>query len=124
MPRLPRHLAFVMALLGFLVAAPTASAGWVTVKNETSQTIIIQEMCTLAGKPVRGKAVRLLPGETYREYHARAGEKQVHLYDDGEPKKLLADETMTWHTRDQNYAIQTMKSTTRLVTETPTVAKK
>ncbi len=101
--RNPRILATVIAVLGLLGYASPASAGWVSVKNDTKQTLVLQEIGGPLLRPIRGKCIRLLPGETYREFHALAGEKQIHVFDASDLTKPLLRELLSWKAEDRAY---------------------
>jgi hypothetical protein len=73
-------LRLVTIMLVMLVLQTQASAGWLTVKNDTKSTIILEEV-TEGPIVKRGKTIRLLPGEVYREFSLNPGEKKVHIYD-------------------------------------------
>jgi hypothetical protein len=96
----------LLLCLVLLLVAEHAHAGWVTIKNETEQTIVIQEFGGQRGRLIRGRSIRLLPGETYREYQARAGEKQIQIFDSANITMPLAWETLTWPSGDIAYRIR------------------
>lgn len=81
---LPLSLAFVA------VAAPSgaADAGWVTLKNDTNRVVVIQETVDCQGQPKRCKPVRLLPGESVREFQPTATIK-VEVFDGQNPGQPL-----------------------------------
>jgi len=100
-----RILSTVCAVLGLLGYASPASAGWVSVKNDTKQTLVLQEIGGPLLRPIRGKCIRLLPGETYREFHALAGEKQIHVFDASDLTKPLLREQFNWKAEDRTYLL-------------------
>jgi len=66
-------------LMAALVIAAPVSAGWITIKNDTDKTIVVQETSTLNGKLTKGKSYHLTPGEVLKEFQTGAGEKTVLL---------------------------------------------
>lgn len=89
-----------------LVSSSTSFAGWVCIKNDTKQTLIIQEVTDgLIFK--RGKVVRLLPGEVYREFQTQAGEKKIQIFDSRALTKPVYQGKMTWHAEDLMLKVET-----------------
>lgn len=105
MPRLIHFLLVVAAVLGLFGPASAAQGGWVTIKNDTKQTIVIQEVGPL-NRPVRGKAVKLQPGETHREYHLLGGTKSVVISDAAAPNAPLHTDKITWEKADAAFAVK------------------
>ncbi|MBX9627425.1 MAG: hypothetical protein K2X82_26715 [Gemmataceae bacterium] len=81
---LPLLAAFVL-LTGTTGAA---DAGWVTITNETGRVVVIQETLAANGQPKRCKPVRLLPGESVREFQPAATVK-VEVFDGQQPGRPL-----------------------------------
>lgn len=80
LPRL-RIVALVAAVAFVFGPADAANAAWVTIKNDTGKTIIVQEVVVVGGEVKRGKPTRLMPGETVREFLANPVAKQVEVFD-------------------------------------------
>jgi len=96
----------VLAAIGWV---GSAQAGWLTVKNDTEQTVVLESVCD--GMLVkRAKSVRLLPGETYREFRLVPGERKVQLFDGSAPGKPLGrpigQGTLTWKLADQTLRVE------------------
>lgn len=102
--RFPIALALALALFG---TADAAQAGWITVSNDTKQVIVIQETSGPLNRPVKGKCVKLQPGETYREYSLLGGTRNVVLFDATAPNTPLASEKMTWDKTDAAFSVKT-----------------
>ncbi len=101
-----RFTAILLALIGWVLPAPAA---WLTVKNDTKQTVILESVCD-AVIVKRTKTVRLLPGETYREFRLVPGDRKVQLYD-GTPAdkslgQALGQGTLTWKLTDVTMLIE------------------
>jgi hypothetical protein len=109
------HLWLVaLTLIGVGLSTPSASAGWVCIKNETKIPLIVQE---LPDRPTarRGKLVKLLPGEIYREYHRTAGERKVRIFDARTPGKPLGQGKLIWKSADVMLRIELADHVARLV---------
>lgn len=101
-----------------LFAAPAADAGWVTIKNETNQTIIVQECATVGGQVRKGKPVKLVPGETLREFQASAGQKCVQLLEPGLLlNKSLGQAEVKWVDGDHGFAILKVGDKVKLLSD-------
>ena len=106
MLRLRHILPTVAAVFGLLGSAAPAHAGWLTVTNDTKQVIVIQETGGPLNRPIRGKVVKLQPGETYREFHLLSGTKSVTVYDADALTAPLATAKMTWEKDDAAFAVK------------------
>jgi len=102
---------FVLFLV-LLLLADSARAGWIVIKNETKTAVVIQEVADKPGK--RGKQVRLLPGEVYREFHLLAGEKKYEVYDPKAPTKPLCRETLSWKATDLTFKVELVEKVVKL----------
>lgn len=91
-------LAGLVALL--LAIASPATAAWITIKNTTKQTIILQETGGPLNRPIKGKSIKLQPGEVYREFQLLGGCRNVTIFDSDAPNTPLAVERFTWDTDD------------------------
>jgi hypothetical protein len=95
------------------LSALPARAGWFSIKNETKTAVLIVEV---PAHPTakRGKPVRLLPGEVYREYHAAAGEKHLRVLDAKSPTQVLCDAKVKWPVEDVAVRVRTADKITKL----------
>src|SRR5438128_10285846 len=88
MSRALRVLVLIIAAGGLLLASPVvASANWITIKNDTGKAIIVQETVLVKGEVKRGKAVNLLPGETFREFTPGPTTKRLDVFDSKNPDR-------------------------------------
>lgn len=110
-PNSSRILAIAVLVLGF--TSSPASAGWLTVKNEMKVAVLLQDVPD-SPTAKRGKPVRLLPGEVYREYHAAAGEKQLQILDAKSPTTVLCDVKVKWPVEDVTLRVRTVGTETKL----------
>jgi len=105
----------VLAVIGWGLPA---QAGWLTVKNDTAMTVVLESVCD--GVLVkRTKSVKLLPGETYREFRLVPGERKVQLFDGSQPGKPLgqplAEGTLAWKLTDQTLHIESKTADAKTV---------
>lgn len=113
MPSTWRRL-LVLAFAAGIVSANRTDAGWVSVRNDTKQTLLIQEVpATLGGKP--GRCIRLLPGECVREFHAKPGEKRINVLDPSQPSKPLCQAKLVWVMADLTLRVRTENAVVRLI---------
>ena len=105
----------VLAVVAAGFGANTATAGWVTVKNDTKQVIVIQEVGGPLNRPIRGKCIKLQPGETYREFQLLAGSKNVVIFDSEALNVPLVQDKLTWVKDDAKFEIQPDGATVKLV---------
>ncbi len=119
MCRSPRLLLHALALIAVTAIAGPASAGWICVKNETKASLIIQEVPDHPGAK-RGKLVRLLPGEVYREYQPAAGARKVQVYDARCPGQPLCVDKMVWPAKgDVTLKLESIEEVVRLAPVPP-----
>jgi len=98
-----RLVALVAALAVALGSATGADAAWVTIKNDTGKTIVVQEITVVNGQVKKGKPTNLLPGETIREFLPGATVKKIEVLDPQNANQSLwsgnlncKDETQTF----------------------------
>jgi hypothetical protein len=104
----------LLALCGVGYCSPNVSAGWVCIKNELKVAVVIQEVPERP-RTRRGKMVKLLPGEVYREYHAAAGERRVQVFDPRDPDKPLCSAKLKWPAKgDVTYELEIIEQKIRL----------
>ncbi len=104
-----------LAFAALLLWSDPAQAGWITVKNDTKQVILIQEVGGPLNRPIRGKCIKLQPGETYREYQLLAGSKNIVLYDSEAPTAPLSQDKLTWVKDDATFSIAPDGKSIRLI---------
>jgi hypothetical protein len=101
-------LAFASALVAAVAFVGTADAGWLTVKNDSTKTVVVQEVVTVNGKQVRGKPIKLLAGESFREFQNTPGIKSFEILDTGTPAMTLWKDNLNCKAEMQSYSITTM----------------
>jgi len=70
------------ATVALVVGAPSlVEAAWVTIKNDSGKTIVVQDIVVVNGQVKRGKPTTLLPGETIREFLPGPTVKKVEVLD-------------------------------------------
>lgn len=83
-----RLVPLAAALLTVVGSVAAADPGWVTIRNDTQRVIVVQNSVTVDGRTKRCKPVRLLPGESLREFHA-APTLTLEVFDGKNPMKSL-----------------------------------
>ena len=111
----------LLAAIGLLVVPSSGFAGWICIKNETKLAVVIQEVPERPGLK-RGKLVKLLPGETYREYQPTAGEKTVQVFDARTPTKPLCAAKLAWPAADVTFKVEAAEQAARLAPVKPEAA--
>lgn len=116
--RLSTIRVLAMSIAGVLFAGGTASAGWICIKNESTDAVVLQE---IPDRPTSklGKVVRLLPGEVYREYQPHAGEKLIQLFDLKNTSRPLFFGRLTWPKGDVALKIRNGETAVKLVPVVP-----
>lgn len=116
-----RRLLLLTALAVLPLAAGSASAGWITITNDTNMVIVIQDSGD-GKRPGKGKLIRLMPGETHREFQLGAGDKKVQIFEVNAPKKPLFEGPMKWKADDLSLSVQPDGKTVKLGAPVPPVA--
>lgn len=124
MCRAPRFRVAALAAVALLASAGAADAGWVTIKNDTTKTLVLQETVTIDGKVKLGTAVRLLPGETVREFRATPAVKTVVVCDCAKAGVALFRGDLNITDDTQTFSITTDGKTTTVKAVKPVVVAK
>lgn len=75
---------------GALVASASDSqAGWMGFRNDTKDTIIIQETLTIGGQPRLGRPQRLFTGEAVRDTPPVGGQRRITVFDANNPNQPI-----------------------------------
>jgi hypothetical protein len=94
----------IAALLAVAGLSGAAHAGWVTIQNDTNRVVVIQGSVTCEGHVRRCKPVRLLPGESLREYHSNPS-LTVEVFDGRNPSTSLGTSTLTIKSEKQAFTV-------------------
>ena len=87
-----------------------------TLKNDTNKVLVIQEVAVAPNGVVkRGRPIRLLPGETLREFQAMPGEKRVEVLDMMAPAKPLFSGKIAWKADTPSFSITADAKATNVV---------
>ena len=97
---------YLLALGIGLAANSIAAAGWVVIKNETKQVLVVVEIAGTPNRPIQGKPVKIQPGETYREFQPGAGQKTFAIYDAAKLDAPLTQQSITWRNEDTSFGIR------------------
>jgi hypothetical protein len=68
---------------------PDGNCNWLTIKNDTTKAIIVQEVVVVNGQTKRGKPTNLLAGDTVREKLPMPTVKQIEVFDAQNPKQPI-----------------------------------
>jgi hypothetical protein len=88
---LPRQF-WISSLLGVAIALAGASsvfAGWMGFRNDTKETIVIQESIVVNGQLRPGKPQRLFTGEAVRDTQGGVGQRTINVFDPKKPNQPI-----------------------------------
>jgi hypothetical protein len=94
---------FAIPMILFFGSLRPVDAGWVTIRNETDQPVVVQESCVVNNQVRRGKPVRLMPGEVLREYQSCPGTRAVQFLESGGANKKLFEGELKWDKDDNSF---------------------
>jgi hypothetical protein len=112
-----RLLAVTATLLAVAGLTGAADGGWITFKNNTQQVVVVQETVVCNGVTKRGKPIRMLPGETLREFQATPAVRKYEVFDGRNPGKPLFSGSLNCLASQQTFSIA---SDGKTITVTPT----
>jgi hypothetical protein len=126
----PMYVTLLHEILGSLVAAAlvasscgVAQAGWITLKNDTNKTIVVQEIVDVNGQVKRGKPTSLLPGETLREFLPSPTVKKIEVFEAQNSNKAMWSGSLNCKEDSQTYSVSSTEGKVS-VTLTPCPQKK
>jgi hypothetical protein len=99
------RLAVVVLAASALGSAP-ASAGWLSLRNDTRTTLVVQEIVVVNGQARRGTQRQLYPGEAAVESVSGAGVKRLLILDPKKPTLPLLRTDVNYTGADQVFSIQ------------------
>lgn len=102
-----RGLSVIVAVTLVLCCSGSIQAGWVTIKNDTNKTVVVQENVIVNGQVKRGKPINLLPGETLREYLAGPTVKKIEVFDKQNHNEALWSGSLVCKDDNQTFSIST-----------------
>jgi hypothetical protein len=105
LPNITSKLANAIALVIALVCSQSAQAGWVTIKNDSNKTIVVQETVVVNGQVKRCKPTSLLPGESLREFLPNPTDKRIEIVDSSNPNKPLWSGKLECQKETQTFSI-------------------
>jgi hypothetical protein len=117
---------WLYAALIVVWCAGSADAAWVTFKNDTQDPVVVQEITIVNGQVKRGKPMRLLPGESLREFIAGPTVKKIEIFDAEKPDQKLWSGNLNCKDDTQSFSISESGGhvTVRPVPASPTPPKK
>jgi hypothetical protein len=97
--------ATIAATTVVVVGANVARASWITIRNDTKQAVVVQEVLVVNGQAKRCKPVNLLPGETVREFVTGRTVKKIDVFDAHNQKRSLWSGKLSCKDESQTFAI-------------------
>jgi hypothetical protein len=93
-------------VLAMLLLASGADAAWIAVQNDTRRVIVVQSAIAVNGQVKRGRPVRLLPGEVFKEFHQPPA-IALEVYDAQAPNKAVLAAPLTIRNDNQKFSVST-----------------
>lgn len=109
----------VVAAFAVALSGGPAVAGWLTIRNDTKQELIIQPFVVVNGRPKPGLAIKLQPGEAVRENKPVAGSRGIWVFDAANPMTPLLVGNLKWEKDDVTVALTPDKQTIALTVLPP-----
>ena len=105
-----RLFAFAAAVFVTTAFATGADAGWVTIKNDTSKAIVVQEVVLAPnGQVMRGKPTKLLAGESFREFQTTPGAKSYEVFDAADATAAVWSGSLPCPANSQSFSVATVQ---------------
>ncbi|HVK10468.1 MAG TPA: hypothetical protein VM597_16995 [Gemmataceae bacterium] len=83
------QLRWTVAVAAMLATGQAASAGWMGFRNDTTNTLVIQEAITEGKAPRFGRLQKLFSFETVRDTPQAPGQRTFLIFDSNKPDKPL-----------------------------------
>ena len=109
----------ITAGTAFLASPASAAANWITIKNDTGKAIVLQETVVVKGEVRRGKAVNLLPGETFREFIPGPTTKRLEVFESQSPDRAAWSGNLDCKDDTQAFAVTSSVSKIAVVAVIP-----
>lgn len=94
----------VLLALAMLLPASAAEAAWIAVQNDTKRVIVVQSATVVNGQVKRGRPMRLLPGEVFKEFHQPPA-IALEVYDAQAPNKVVLAAPLTIRNDNQKFSV-------------------
>jgi hypothetical protein len=118
--RTNRHIPLlVLVLVTFALSSGPSLAGWITLKNETRTELVVQPIVTINGRERLGKAIKLMPGETLKQWEAAPGSRTIQLYDPANANRSVIRSRLEWSTADATYTVAETAGVLKLSLQKP-----
>jgi hypothetical protein len=95
----------LVALVAVACSTGFAKAEWITIKNDTNKTIVVQEIVDVNGQVKRGKPTNLLPGETLREFLPGPTVKKIEVFEAQNPKQAAWSGSLNCKEDTQTFSV-------------------
>jgi len=98
------RIAWLLVAAAFAVPVSAASADWIQVQNDTKRVIVVQSAIVVNGQAKRGRPVRLLPGESVKEFHQPPA-IVLEVYDPANPLKAVLAAPLAVKRENQKFSV-------------------
>jgi hypothetical protein len=100
-----RVLAYMSAIVLIGGSATRAEGAWVTYRNDTTKTILLQESIVVNGQVKRCKPMTLLPGESLREFITGPTTKKIEVFDAQKPNQTIWSGALNCKDESQTFSV-------------------
>src|SRR5262245_29660338 len=97
------QLHYIGSAAAVLAVVGPVSAGWMGFRNDTSNTLVIQEAITDGKTPRLGRLQKLFSSETVRDTPQGAGQRQFLIFDANKPDKPLYTGSFPTPAKNENF---------------------
>ena len=98
------RIAWFLAATIFVGPISAAHADWIQVQNDTKRVIVVQSAIVVNGQVKRGRPVRLLPGESLKEFHQPPA-VGLEVYDPANPLKAILAAPLAVKRENQKFSV-------------------
>lgn len=88
--------------IAWMFAERTVFAGWMGFRNDTKETIVIQETVVVGGQTRLGRPQRLFAGEAVRDNPLPGGQRRVNIFDANNPLQPIYSGTLSCPALNEN----------------------
>jgi hypothetical protein len=100
-----QSLCAILVPIAAIAWGDVASASWITIRNDTKQAVVVQEVLVVNGQVKRCKPKTLLPGEAVREFVAGPTVKKIDVLDVANPQRSLWSGNLPCKDESQTFSI-------------------
>ena len=93
----------LLGVLFALASSGSAFAGWMGFRNDTKDTIVVQETITVNGQSKQGKPQRLFTGEAVRDTQCTGPQRNISIFDTKNPNTPIFTGNMPCPAANENF---------------------